>query len=56
MKTLKETAQRMMATILEVVEGEPESSEVVGRVEDDELVIDAPMIGETPHKFIELCW
>jgi hypothetical protein len=56
MENLIEKAERMMATILEVIQEEPENSESTSSVVDDDLVADSNLNGGDHHRVVELCW
>lgn len=55
MKSLKETAERMMATILEIVDDEPESPTAPLSLSDVDVVTDIELKADR-RKLIELCW
>ena len=56
MKSLRETAERMMATILEIVDDEPETPVALSPVSDVELISDNQLNADRHHQLIELCW
>lgn len=56
MKSLKETAERMMTSFLDIVETESDSFDTVGFAGDEEVVIDNQLNREAPQNLIELCW
>lgn len=56
MKNLMEKAERMMATILEIMQEEPEHSETTSSVADDEPVAENNLSSDAHHNLVELCW
>ena len=56
MKSIRETAERMMAAIFEIVDDEQDSRVAPASVSDVELVSDSQLNADRHHKLIELCW
>jgi hypothetical protein len=56
MKSLLEKAERMMATIIEVIEVEPSGTETITTVVEEELSRDSEVSRDAHNKLIELCW
>jgi hypothetical protein len=56
MKTLMEKVERMIATILEALDMEQGSSDVVSLSQDDRYIRSGELKTEAHHTLIEPCW
>jgi hypothetical protein len=56
MKTLMEKVERMVATILEALDTEQGSSDVVSPSQDDRCIRDCELKTDAHHTLIEPCW
>ncbi len=56
MKNLMEKAERLVTTIFEIMEEEPEQLDAISAAGDDEPLADNVLHGQEPRKLMELCW
>jgi len=56
MKSFKDTAERMMTSILEMVECDSDTFDSAVLTVDEEVAIDKQLNREAPQNLVELCW
>jgi hypothetical protein len=56
MKSFKDTAERMMTSILEMVECDSDGFDSTVLTVDEEVAMDKQLNREAPQNLVELCW